>query len=180
MLQCLDNKADRDIGAYWERKFCDLSAGYGLMFTPLQIDKSGAATAYWKEGRNWQRLLLPDVVIWTYPGQYHEIKHKTPTVHGSFGLEAYRFHSLLDFARKTRQAVFYTIHNHALSGGRDCKDNDIDHWVTVNILELDKQQSFTSNNGSSYVNGNKVNNISIYYWDTSLWKPLSTLWKRPI
>lgn len=176
MQQCSDNESDRKIGAYWERQFCKLAAERGVVFSPLQIDKAGSAAAYWKDGSEWNHFTLPDVTIWTAPGQHHEIKHKSPTKANSFGLEAYRFHALLAFANATQQAVLYTIHNHAMSGGRDATENHIEHWLTANIVTLNSKWTFVSRNGTSWVSGQKIENITIYYWPITLWQPLQDYW----
>lgn len=174
MLQCSDNRADRAIGAYWETKFCLLAAGYGLMFSPLQIGRKASAIAVSWQGKAWNTLTLPDVTIWTAPGQHHEIKHKAPTPGGCFGLEVYRFDALLAFAAETQQAVFYTIHNHALAGGRDVKISDPAHWLTTNVNDLrGKQRSIYP--GKSWIAGKPVDNVPILYWPVALWQPLSAV-----
>jgi len=175
--QCIDLKGDRGLGEYWERQFCLLAFQEGYSFTPLQIGKNEAAVAWQRdehENTKWNPFLLPDVVIWTSPGEHHEVKHKNPTRFGTFGLEVYRFESLLRFAEETKQDVMYTIHNHDLSGGRDGKVNYIIHWVTANVLDLDgtwKGEYW----GPSWVNG-KEKRVPIYYWNTDLWIPLGRYW----
>lgn len=176
MRHCEDNKADREIGQYWEREFCKLAGRYNFTFTPLQIGRPNSASAYNLQGKKWNHYTLPDIVIWTHPGQHHEIKHKSPTIIGQFGLEKYRFDSLFTFAQETNQDVMYTIHNHALNGGRDNKVNILEHWLTANILELNNAWNFEQSNGTSYVNGQRMINIPIYYWDISLWIPLAEYW----
>lgn len=172
---CQNLTADRSLGRRWERNFCILAAEYGFMFSPLQIGHNGSAVAYGHDGKKWNRFTLPDVTVWTYPGQHHEIKHKNPTRDGCFGLEVYRFNALVAFAEATRQHVLYTIHNHDLSGGRDGTENSIEHWLTVRIEELvgahvRKQQL------ASYVNSHAQNGIGQYFWKVSLWKPLAEYW----
>lgn len=174
MQHCSDNIADRKLGEYWERRFCEIAAEFGFVFSPLQIGRDIAAAAFWLEGKKWNQFTLPDITIWTAPGQHHEIKHKNPTRSGRFGLEAYRFHALLDFAKITKQAIMYTIHNHDLSGGRNSPDNHITHWFTANVKDLD-DKFFVSNN-PSWVNGKKVDNVTTYYWPVELWQPLTAFW----
>lgn len=176
MLHCSDNKADRSIGAIWERHFCELAARHGLMFSPLQLAKQGAAVAYWRKEKRWHSLTLPDVTIWTAPGQHHEIKHKEPTKYGQFGLEVYRFDALLSFAETTGQKVYYTIHNHALAGGREVTVNRLEHWITAEVRALDHKWARKAENGVSWVNGIRRDNVPIYYWPAELWKPLASLW----
>ena len=172
--QCSDLKDDRRIGEYWERQFCVMARDYGFMFTPMQIGHEGSAVAY--KGQSWNTYTLPDVTIWTYPGQYHEIKHKNPTKKGSFGLEEYRLKALLAFAEETQQDVMYTIHNHDLTGGKEELVNAIDHWVTVNVNSLVGTQAGTWN-GASWVDGVK-RFVPICYWPAELWQPLTEYWQE--
>jgi len=175
MDHCSDNKADRKVGEYWEREFCKMAATAGMSFTPMQIGRTKSAQAFIRAGQRWNCYTLPDVTVWTFPGQHHEIKHKSPTSWHTFGLEIYRFNALQWFAKETRQDVLYTIHNHALSGGRDGKDNDITHWFTANILELDGRWSSRSH-VNSWVNGEKKR-VPIYYWPVGSWHPLAEYWR---
>jgi len=172
MGHCTDNGADREIGKFWERQFCLLAMRRGLMFSPMQIGRNGSAVAY--QGPRWKPLTLPDVTVWTAPGQHHEIKHKNPTSHGTFGLERYRLDALLAFARETEQDVMYTIHNHDLAGGRDVQINEVGHWLTVNVLELDGAWSFRGR-GWSWVNGKKQE-VEICYWPADKWVSLAEYW----
>lgn len=174
---CVNNSADRELGAYWEKEFCKMAAAFGFVFTPMQIGHGSAICAFGKNDQQWERFLLPDVTVWTYPGQHHEIKHKAPTSRGTFGLEAYRFHALLDFSQETQQDVMYTIHNHNLSGGRASALNDIAHWSTAKISELDKTWIF-SGCFPSWINGIREDKILQYFWPISLWMPLTEYWLR--
>lgn len=175
MKHCSNLRADREIGDYWERQFCEMAAEIGLLFTPMQIGRNESAQAYGKNGKKWNTLTLPDVTVWTYPGQHHEIKHKNPTRFGSFGLEAYRLRALLNFARETQQDVMYTIHNHDFSGGRDSRENYLAHWLTVNVLELDGPWNYESFL-SSWVNGVEKKVLQ-YFWPISMWVPLAEYWQ---
>jgi len=176
MEHCTDNTADRAIGKTWERNFCKLAWERGFMFSPMQIGRVGSAVAYQNHNRTWKPLTLPDVTVWTAPGQHHEIKHKNPTKHGSFGLEKYRLDALLAFAHETEQDVMYTIHNHDLAGGRDAQINEIGHWFTVNVLALDKTWAAKSR-GYSWVNGQKKE-VAICYWPTDMWAGLAEYWQH--
>lgn len=146
-----------------------MMANFGLSFTPLQIGRTKSIQAY-KKNSQWKRYTLPDVTIWTAPGQHHEIKHKKPTIRGYFGLEEYRFEALLWFANETLQSVYYTIHNHDLSGGRNSKINDVSHWISANVLDL-KNRYVEKRKGFSWINGNKAETW-ILYWPQKLWNPL--------
>lgn len=172
--QCKDLQGDRSLGEYWERQFCVMAAQFGKSFTPMQIGRNGSAQAYIKPGRKWNLYTLPDVTIWTSPGEHHEIKHKSPTRFGSFSLEQYRLEALLWFANETKQTVLYTIHNHELCGGRDATKNDIDHWFTVDVTDLvDRWERRCM--VTSYVNG-IPRKVQGYYWQAELWKSLASWW----
>lgn len=175
IVQCEDNKADRKIGEFWERAFCTMAARLGKSFTPMQIGHDGAANWYILDGKRYSSRLLPDVTIWTFPGEHHEIKHKEPTRTGKFGLEVYRFDSLLKFSAVTRQSVMYTIHNHKAAGGRDVTQNNPAHWMTVEVGVLQRNLS-SPLPGDSWVNGQK-REVQIYYWPIVLWQPLMGFWK---
>ncbi len=171
MAHCDNLLDDRKLGRYWEEQFCKLATQYGRTYTPFQIDRSSAALAYDANGNHY---VLPDVGIWSAPGEYHEIKHKNPTRGGLYGLEKYRWESLLWFAHETQQKVYYTIHNHDLAGGRDVRGNDVEHWVTADVIALD-QKWCIDGNGFSYVNGRK-RRVPILFWPERLWSPLAGIW----
>jgi len=157
---------DRMLGSYWEQEFVKMAIQAGKMVTSLQLNHTKSIIAF----KNIRTLTLPDIVLWTFPGEYHEVKHKSPTRYGSFGLEKYRFDALLDFANETRQKVMYTIHDHSLSGGRESKDNLISHWFTANVMDLNNKWVRLSY-GSSWVAGVKKDGIPICYWKKELWRP---------
>jgi len=144
----------------------------------MQIGREASAQAYLRPSTKWRHYTLPDITVWTHPGQHHEIKHKAPTSWGAYGLEVYRFDALLWFADETEQAVLYTIHNHALSGGRNSKTNRIEDWFTINVRALDGNWS-SRGRVFSYVNGQK-RRVPIYYWPTRLWIPLQEYWRMPV
>jgi len=174
--QCVNLGKDRAIGAYWERQFCVLAKQYGFMFTPMQIGRTKSALAYKGNGKQWNRFTLPDVTVWTAPGQHHEIKHKEPNRYGSYGLEQYRFDALMAFAKETGQDVLYTIHDHQLAGGKKNKENDIAHWLTIPIVVLDGTWNWTGP-GNSWVNGQEKK-VTMYYWSTDIWWALSDYWSQ--
>ena len=171
--QCIDLNADRELGKKWERNYCILAAKHGKCFTPHQIGRSQSAVAY-KYDKKWKILTLPDVTIWTAPGEHHEIKHKNPDKSGCYGLEVYRFDILVEFAKETGQAIFYTIHDHDKAGGKLIEVNNINHWVTANIVELINRQQRTKK-GYSWVNGKKEL-VDIHYWPSNLFQLLRNLW----
>lgn len=167
---------DRALGVQWERNFCHWAFVYKKSITPMQIGRTGSAIAWETRDHKWKSYPLPDITIWTSPGEHHEIKHKNPTRHNCFGLEIYRFESLLWFSRETQQKVMYTIHNHDLSGGRDASINRLEDWITINIEDLHnkwKPPSFDT----SYVDGQpKI--VPIYYWSIDLWVSLKEFWDK--
>lgn len=184
--QCVDNAKDRDIGEQWEKKFCALAADAGKMFTAHQIGRPQSAMALQRiKGDDWKRLMLPDITVWSAPGQHHEIKHKDAAKsgprRGCFGLEEYRFAALLDFQEELgdEQKVYYTIHRHDWAGGRHVQTNDIRHWVTADVVSLFKliaNKKVLEERGTSWVNGKKTEGVLMYYWLTTYWQPLAAIW----
>lgn len=186
-----DNAADRKEGEYWERRFCEHAATRDRMFTGNQIGRKTSAHAIYGKPDDWSWLTLPDIVIWSSPGEHHEIKHKNPTRNGRFGLEDYRFDALVRFANEIpqTQGVYYTIHNWELAGGKAVRESYMDHWMTINIRDLelliqsrDSRKAY-SQAGETYYNGEMVRQIRgrdvlIWYWPSSAWYPLATLWSQ--
>jgi len=173
MAQCQNNKTDREKGQYWELQFCQMAATWGFSSIPFQLGREKEAAFFFTP--DFKRHILPDVVVWKNPGQYqyHEIKHKNPTSHGSFSLEAYRLDALLQLAEMIKQPVLYTIHNHDLAGGCEVRENNIAHWVTIDIRMLhDPYESV----GPSWANGT-MQMVKMFYWPTSYWFSLGVYWK---
>lgn len=164
---CADNKRDRATGAYWERQFCRLATRYGRFLTPHQIGRPGqSASAYGLDSGHWRTLLLPDITVWSAPGEHHEIKHKNKNRHGNYGLETYRLDALMEFAQVTGQPVYYTIHDWELAGARSSVEqvpNDIAHWFCADVTQLAISNTYVSC-GSSYVRGER-REVEIQYWD---------------
>lgn len=177
MAHCSDNTKDRKIGKLWERNFCKEAAQYNKAFTPMQIGRSGSAQAYtWTKGADkWNPYTLPDVTVWTYPGEHHEIKHKNPTPRNQYGLEVYRFDALLWFAKETQQSVMYTIHDWQMAGGKD-RPSKIEHWVMANVLSLNNNWTHETDKFPSWIDGQKKANVPQYFWSIDLWTPLTIYW----
>lgn len=174
-IHCVDLQGDRELGEFWERQFCVMAGTYGMVFTPNQLKKQGSASAFQLRDGSWHHWALPDITVWTAPGQHHEVKHKRPTEWGSYGLEAYRLDYLLRFSEITGQDVYYTIHNHALAeGGKFGRKNDIDHWFTCEATLL-KERIEREKWGPSWVGGEKKV-VPICYWGIRHFRPLKTLW----
>lgn len=169
---CIDVQSDRALGALWDRNFCRLAASYGKMFTAHQIGRKTSATAYYKSNGEWRRTILPDITLWSAPGEHHEIKHKSPTDSGYYGLEEYRLESLVHFAKETKQRVFYTIHDWSVPG-RDCTENCVTDWMTCEIGALinSGQRAYFD----SWVNGEKKR-VPGRFWARHFWQPLVFLW----
>lgn len=177
---CQNLQSDRDIGAYWERQFCLQAARFNKSFTPMQLGRKDSIVAHSYESNGWKSYTLPDITIWTAPGEHHEIKHKAPfnawRYGDSFGLEVYRFEALLWFAQETGQDVMYTIHDHSKTAGRDATVNKIEHWITASVLTLNRRWH-TKRPGQSWVNGQKKE-VDIYYWSIDWWQPLLKYWNH--
>lgn len=175
-----DNASDRQLGNVWERRFCELAAHHGKSFTPQQIGKNGSATWYAPTANGVNPLLLPDITVWTAPGEHHEIKHKNPAGR-CYGLECYRLEALIAFRRETGQPVLYTIHDWELAGAANSRalmPNDIDHWLTVDVLVLGdyiKAQQLDERPFPTWVNG-QMKFKPGYFWPVTLWEPLWLWW----
>lgn len=173
---CPDLPGARRLGEYWEGQFVLLMGQQGLAFTRHQLERNGAAqwTMAPPGSRGpWSSRLLPDITIWSAPGQHHEITHKAPTKRGCYGLEVYRFQALLAFAHETRAAVFYTVHDHSLAGGRDARVNDIAHWCTAEVRALEHTWERLANSATWY--GGQPREVPTYYWRVERWRPLAAL-----
>lgn len=142
---------------------------YGKVFTPHQFGRPGAAAMFFggattdHEGKT--RWTLPDVTVWSAPGEHHEIKHKNRTRDGKYGLERYRLDALIRFAKITRQKVYYTIHDWELAGASSAADdiaNDIDHWFVGDIAQLSRGCTRRAMDWT-YYNGDQ-RQVEIWYW----------------
>lgn len=180
---CSNNDKDRKLGAEWEDKFCWWAAYYGKSFTQHQRNhnkgtEQGAA-GWYQPGEcvfgEWIFRPLPDITIWTHPGQHHEVKHKAPTNDGRFGIEVYRLDSLLRFMADTSQSVYYTIHDYSRTDGKYDPSDRLCDWLTcdVNTLYTHRSEPLLS---PSYYNGVVCQNVPTYYWKKDLWNPLDALW----
>lgn len=175
---CVDNERDRRVGEKWERRFCRWATVYGRSFTAHQIGRSASATwnrAGWAGSSTHP---LPDVTVWTSPVEHHEIKHKAPfRLDGQdvFGLEVYRFQALLAFANETRAPVYYTIHNHALSGGPSADVDDFGHWFTADVRDLADHDPLTIE-CPTWRSGRRVDREPTHVWPVRLWSRLGRMW----
>lgn len=183
---CVNNGEDRRLGERWERNFCLLAADAGKGFTPLQIGRPAAANWYKRPAKQtWHSSLLPDVAVWTAPGEHHEIKHKNPTRGHYYGLEKYRLDALVDFRLETQQPVMYTIHDWELAGARSSRDpmpNRLEHWRTIDVLALEAYISahvLFPVMMDTWVNGRVEKRLG-YYWPVTLWQTLETWWRQLI
>jgi hypothetical protein len=177
-----NNAADREQGKLWERQFCRMAAWFQKAFHAFQIDRDTAAR--WQKGE--RGVLLPDIMILTTPGEYHEVKHKNPTskwrVERRYGWEAYRLHALTGFQRETQQTVFYTIHDWEAAGARTSDapmPNRLQDWRIANIQDLEvAAQELRPQPITTWLNA-QVATCPGYYWSTSLWLPLDLYWGLP-
>ena len=172
--RCLDLAVDRGTGKYWERQFCIMAWHRGKIFTANQWGRTSSAVAY---GKGFNVLTLPDVAVWSAPGEHHEIKHKNPTRHGSYGLEEYRLNALLRFDKECMGTVFYTIHDWQRAGAKDSREkvgNRIADWVFAPVGYL-KDHIDHKSRGRSYVNGESAE-VLILYWQADRFYSLDALW----
>lgn len=181
---CRNLEADRALGDYWERQFCAIAGKYGRSFTAHQIGRPKSAQSIHREGSRFHPLTLPDITIWTRPGEHHEVKHKDARRKGDYGLERYRLEALLWFAEETGQSVYYTIHDHGMQPypsrlqRREARANHLDHWVTCSVVELADSIQRTDRN-ESYLRGDP-RKVEICYWPRSLFQPVVWLWQHEV
>lgn len=177
--QCDNLVENRSLGSLWENNFCVLAAKkYGKSFTAHQIGRNKSASAFRYLNGTYHPLMLPDITLWSAPGEHHEIKHKKAAKNGCYGLEAYRLQALKWFADETRQSVLYTIHDWEILG-RDSKVNREEDWLTADIntlwlatLDGTAKKSTTT----SWRAGKAINNVPNWYWPKDLWCPLEVFW----
>jgi hypothetical protein len=177
----LSNVEEREIGAQWENQFCGMARTFGKVFTPHQFGRPESAKFYgppefFGGKRGWT---LPDITIWSAPGEHHELKHKRPTFDGCYGLERYRLDALVRFANVTGQAVYYTIHDWCMAGGgcsSELMRNDLAHWVTADIATLARGCTRKSTEKTWY-NG-KLVDAETWYWTADVSRKLA--WFRPL
>ena len=171
-VHCSNLSADRSLGDFWESNFCDLLAD-GCSFVRHQKDRnSGAVFGVVDPGGVIRWSPSPDVTVWWGKGitSHHEVKHKNATSSGLFGLEEYRVNSLKEFMQRVGQDVHYTIHDHDCSGGRNGKENDIKHWVTLSLDALCRDVHDTRPS-PTWRNGKRVMEMT-YYWHRSCFNTL--------
>ena len=176
--RCLDLQRDRSLGQYWERQFALMAFDRGKIFTPHQWDRNKSAVAY---GKIFKVFTLPDITIWSSPGQHHEIKHKNPSKKNMYGLERYRIEALVGFGDRCIGDVFYTIHDWQRAGARDATEqvkNRIVDWVSADVRDLFEKPDFKNSKDKSWVNGRIIQPIEIWYWDVEKFSQLLTLWTK--
>lgn len=184
-----DNAADRQLGELWEQQFCRMAEWYGKSFLPQQIGRRGAAM--WQKGdrKRSTPALLPDLTIFTWPGEHHEIKHKAPTKDRpsrarSYGYERYRLRPLVDFRLETQQPVFCTVHDWDAAGAHRSDEpmpNVLQDWRIVDVMALDAyitEQRLSTEWLGTWVDG-QAQQREGYYWPISLWVSLDLWWGLP-
>ncbi|MGH3494766.1 MAG: hypothetical protein ACRDQ1_16235 [Sciscionella sp.] len=177
----VDNKTDRDIGEQWEGHFCRLAAEYGKVLFPNQISRPGKSAAAFGKRRDgtWEKYTLPDVTIFSAPGEHHEIKHKNRTRDGAYGWEQYRLSAAVRWANTTGQRVYYTIHDWELAGASSSSDevmrNHIDDWVYADVEDLCLDRTYTRICKSYYNSGTRE--FPTDFWAAGeYFRPLKELW----
>ena len=159
---------DRELGAFWEKQFCKmmLDDGFGVH----RFAKEPSPVIYTPEGH----IILVDVWLLERAGAQFlcEIKHKSPTKDGTYGLEEYRLDSLIRLQAWMPNAnVSYVIHNHQEAGGKGVKENNITHWHAASISELKLHGK--SRWSPSYVAG-AMKTVPVRYWPTGRFTSLET------
>lgn len=180
-VQCVDLAGDRALGQFWEKQFCAIAAHFKRSFTAHQIGRERSAQAFFHHNGKYHPMTLPDITVWSKPGEHHEIKHKDATKRGYFGLEKYRLDALSWFRHETGQRVFYTIHDYNEQLGATRKErkmnvkNDPLHWVTCDVEELEQTIAFTDL-GPSWVGGEE-RIVPRCFWHKSRFIPLYWVWE---
>lgn len=172
--QCGDLSGDRSLGAAWENRFCDLLP-FGCTFIRHQEDRTTAARyTVIQVGGFPESHALPDVTVHWRNGEHshHEIKHKSATAYDSFSLEKYRFSGLCKFARATGQLVHYTIHDHGFVGDRMSDVNDVGHWLTASVLDLEKDYD-GEGKSKTYCDSIVREGVPCWYWSRARFKALA-------
>lgn len=182
-----DNATDRETGAYWENQFCRMARGLGKVFTPHQFKRPDNSALFYgpasdSEGKS--QWTLPDITVWSAPGEHHEIKHKNQTHDGMYGLEVYRIEALVRFANTTGQAVYYTIHDWQLAGAANSQErvaNDMTHWLVGDITQLSRGCTKPGKSDTWYA-GQLRRDEPTWYWTAdpcrrfAWFRPLSEIW----
>lgn len=144
---CEDKPADRAKGDRCERAFKVLvdSWGYRTELHPSDL-------SLWVDAR-----------VWPYP-HLHEIKGKTPTARGCFGLEVYRLEELLE-RDMPGHPTFYTVHNDSGMG--------VDAWLTVRVNRLPRSKQFRARWPSYH--GTAVSMEDGFLWPATFFESLAGL-----
>jgi hypothetical protein len=180
-----DNAADRKVGQHWEFQFCMMAREHDKVFTPHQFGRPDqSAMFYGGTSSAKSQFTLPDITIWSAPGEHHEIKHKNRDQLGCYGLEVYRLDALVRFANATGQRVYYTIHDWELAGAArsgDVVGNDIQHWFAGDVIDLSRGCTRQAK-GWTYYNGGQ-RQVDIWYWSfdparsrVRWFRPLAEVW----
>jgi len=145
---------DRQLGEFWEDRFCDIAHSYGWEAWPFQREKG--ATFVDASGRQY---ICADVWILRRGDKQYacEIKHKTQAQNGCYGFEKYRADSLLALEQFYSNQfghteVLYIVHNWAKAGGKYVEENRENDWHAqfLRICEYHKKvsKSHTLYNGA--------------------------------
>jgi hypothetical protein len=167
---------ERAVGDYWSRVFAD------MMLAHFGIHKFDKAPSPIVQLPNGDKIILADVLVLEHGGgnYYCEIKHKDPDTNGDFGLEGYRYHSLLTLQEWVSASVLYVIHDHSLQPyptrkeRSSNKENNPLHWKGLSIYELSASYK-TGRYSPSYINGVLHPKVWTWYWNNGLWHPLSEI-----
>lgn len=179
-----DNAKDREVGQHWESQFCRMARLYGKVFTPHQFGRPGESAMYYGgvgdlDGKT--RWTLPDITIWSSPGEHHEIKHKNRDQMGCYGLERYRLDALIRFANTTDQAVYYSIHDWEMAGAASSAEpveNDIDHWLVADVVMLARGCTRKADDWTYYNGGQR--RMETWYWTGDADPSRRLRWFRPL
>lgn len=162
-------------------RFCRLAAEHGRVLTAHQIASPRGSASAWggpiTDG-SVSRYLLPDVTVWSAPGEHHEIKHKNQTRDGCYGLELYRLEALVRWANTTGQSVYNTIHDWEHAGATDKwvdTPNRIEDWLCADVAVISKR---STKGGYEWSWRNGIWSWEeMRYWSAHIYfRPLAEIW----
>lgn len=163
---------DRNIGEYWEDRFCELAKVYGWEAWPFQRMK-GSTFEF-----NGKRYVCPDVWLLRRSGKQFicEIKHKNAARNGCYGFELYRQESMLglesEYENKFGSVIaLYVVHNHDIAGGKYVRVNRERDWH-AQALRILSNEAMSGLSKTLYNGQVTKTEYPILYYPITLFEPL--------
>ena len=156
---------DRQLGEYWEDRFCDIARTYGWQAWPFQREKGSTFT-----DTNGRQYICPDVWILRRGDRQYacEIKHKHQAQNGCYGFEKYRVDSLLALEQFYSNQfghveALYIVHNWAKAGGKYVEQNREGDWH-AQLLRVCEQNKRVSKSHTLYDGVVTEEEVPIHYY----------------